>query len=76
MKGKTEAVHRRIVRQAVVPRAIRSIGYDVRTQVLEIEFTNESVYRYYDVPEDVYTRFMRPFFNAFIPEKYDFVRVR
>jgi hypothetical protein len=75
MKGKMGIVHRRIVRQAVVSRAIRSIGYDVRTQTLEIEFTNESVYRYYGVPEDVYTRFMPPFFNAFILEKYDFARV-
>jgi hypothetical protein len=74
-------LYKRIVRQPVVSRAIRSIGYDAQTRILELEFTNESVYRYLDVPEDVYTRFMQPgskgkFFNAFIVEKYDFVRVR
>jgi len=33
--------------------AIRSDGYDSRSSVLEIEFTSESVYRYYHVSPDV-----------------------
>ena len=30
--------------------ALRSVGYDQEQRVLEIEFTNGAVYRYFDVP--------------------------
>ncbi len=33
---------------------IASIGYDLETSTLEIEFLNGSVYQYYNVPESVY----------------------
>ena len=35
-------------------RARRSIGYDQERQILEIEFANGAVYRYFDVPAEVY----------------------
>ena len=37
--------------------AIRSVGYDAKSQILEIEFTNGSVYDYYDVPHEIYQEF-------------------
>lgn len=37
---------------------ISSIGYDVNTATLEIEFLNGSIYQYYDVPEYVYEELM------------------
>ena len=37
--------------------AICSVGYDSRSRVLEIEYSNHCVYDYYDVPPDVYQQF-------------------
>lgn len=36
---------------------IESIGYDLRSQTLEIEFLNGSIYQYFDVPENVFIDF-------------------
>ena len=35
-----------------------SIGYDAFTKILEVEFYEEGVYHYYEVPETVYTQLM------------------
>ena len=45
-------------RTPVVSSNIKSIGYDSNSKILEVEFTNMSVYRYYEVPEDVYEELM------------------
>jgi len=37
---------------------MRSVGYDAGERVLEIEFPNGDVYRYFDVPESVYDGLM------------------
>ena len=37
---------------------IRWVGYDSKKQVLEVEFHNGSIYRYYDVPEQVHKDFL------------------
>jgi len=37
---------------------ITSIGYDPETKTLEVEFSGERVYRYYDVPVDLHAEFM------------------
>jgi len=37
---------------------IASIGYDSQKQILEVEFHQGSIYRYYDVPEIVYNGLM------------------
>ena len=37
---------------------IESIGYDSNSKILEIEFNNYSIYRYYEVAEDVYDELM------------------
>ena len=34
---------------------IKSLGYDVSSFLLEVEFTNGKVYQYLDVPSDVYS---------------------
>lgn len=34
--------------------ALRSVGYDTKARILEIEFINGSVYDYYDVPPETY----------------------
>ncbi len=33
---------------------IESIGYDSKSQTLEIEFLNGSIYQYFDVPQQIY----------------------
>jgi len=33
---------------------LESVGYDEETKILEIEFKGGSVYRYYNVPKDIY----------------------
>ena len=47
-----------IERTPVSSSALRSVGYYEDSQTLEIEFTNRAVYRYYDVPPDVYRELM------------------
>lgn len=45
-------------RKAVSSSNIASIGYDVNSQTLEVEFLSGGVYQYFDVPEQVYTDLM------------------
>ncbi|MGA2032943.1 MAG: KTSC domain-containing protein [Thermoguttaceae bacterium] len=47
-----------IRRSAVASSALRSVGYDEGRRILEIEFTNGAVYRYFDVPAEVYRGLM------------------
>ncbi len=47
-----------IHRVAVSSSAVRSVGYDEQRQILEIEFPNRAVYRYYDVPPNVHRGLM------------------
>ena len=47
-----------IRRTFVSSSAIRSVGYDQASNVLEIEFPNGTVYQYYDVPKSVYQGLM------------------
>jgi hypothetical protein len=60
---------------------LRSIGYDISTQTLEIEFNSGGVYQYFHVPENVYTGLMDAsshgrYFNHFIRDEYPTRRVR
>lgn len=45
-------------RQPVTSSNIASIGYDVDSQTLEIEFLNGGVYQYFDVPQHVHDELM------------------
>jgi len=47
-----------IERTPVRSSALRSVGYDQEQRVLEIEFTNGTVYQYFDVSPDVYRGLM------------------
>lgn len=37
---------------------IAAIGYDLDTQILEVEFTNGDVYQYMGVPSEIHEAFM------------------
>ncbi len=59
---------------------IESIGYDSRSQTLEIEFLNGSVYQYFDVPEHIYSGLMNAdshgkYLNANIKGVYRYSKV-
>jgi hypothetical protein len=47
-----------IERTPVRSSALRSVGYDPKQRVLEIEFIQGAVYRYFDVPPKVYRGLM------------------
>jgi hypothetical protein len=62
-----------VLRVAVLSRAIRSVGFQNGT--LEIEVASGDVYRYLDVPRDVFVEFMRAeskgsFFNERIRDSF------
>jgi hypothetical protein len=46
-----------VLREVVESSSLKSIGYDRRTQTVEVEFANGSVYRYEDVPLALWTEF-------------------
>jgi hypothetical protein len=59
---------------------VASIGYDPSTLTLEVEFTNGSIYQYFDVPEMVYQEFMRAgskgqFLHTNIKNNYRYTKV-
>ena len=55
--------------------SIDSVSYDESSATFEVEFQNGAVCRYYDVPSDIYQRFLRAsshlgFLHAFIKDSY------
>lgn len=69
-------------RTHVVSSNISSVGYDLQTRILEIEFLNGSIYRYFHVPQSEYQGLMRApshgrYFDANIKKGgYNFSRIR
>jgi KTSC domain len=68
-------------RRPVHSSSLRSLGYDPRSRILEIEFHNTGVYRYYDVPETVLKEMLAQeslggYFNTQIRDIYSCRRVR
>src|SRR6476469_2589502 len=71
----------RIPRQPVHSSAIAKIGYSKRHHVLEIEFVNGAVYRYFDVPVSVHRDLMSAeskarFYDSNIRKHYRSILVR
>lgn len=67
-------------RYSVASSNISSIGYDVQTQTLEVEFLNGTIYQYYGVPQNMYDQLMQQgskgrFLNTYIKNAYAFSRV-
>lgn len=68
-------------RQRVSSSNIRSIGYEVGTGTLEVEFNNGGVYQYFNVPEATYSALMRAsskgaYLNDHVKERYRCRKVR
>lgn len=71
----------RIPRQSVQSTAIAKVGYSKRRHILEIEFVNGAVYRYFDVPVSVYRELMSAeskarFYDSNIKKHYRSALVR
>jgi hypothetical protein len=67
-------------RKRVNSSKLRSVGYDEKTRVLEVEMSNGQVYQYTGVYPEVYRRFMgapnpTSFFDDKIAEEYSSKRV-
>ena len=59
---------------------MRSVGYELRSQILEIEFQSGAVYEYLDVPRKVHEELMSAeskgqYFNSEIRDDYEFVHI-
>lgn len=59
---------------------MRSVGYQPKSRILEIEFDSGAVYQYLEVPARVYERLLRAeskgrYFNSEIRETYPYVQV-
>lgn len=67
-------------RYSVASSNISSIGYDPGTETLEVEFLNNSIYQYYNVPQNMYDQLMMEpskgrFLNTYIRNAYPYSRV-
>lgn len=73
-----------MTRLAVQSSNLKSVGYDVKTAILEVEFVNLSVYQYERVPSTVWAEFRRrmgsgesigKYFNAHVRSSYTFTKI-
>jgi frataxin-like iron-binding protein CyaY len=67
-------------REYITSSNLRSIGYDVNSSTLEIEFNNGAIWQYFDFPESKWYEFRSTdsfgkYFNREIRNKYRETRV-
>jgi len=60
---------------------LKSVGYDLASKTLEVEFNSGRIYQYFNVPESAYQGLMSAgshgqYFHRFIKNSYDYQRVR
>jgi len=70
-----------MIRQPVSSSNIRSIGYDAKSQALEIEFHSGGIYQYFNVPESIYSALMSAsshgsYFHRHIEDRYRWAQIR
>lgn len=51
-------------RKCVSSSNIASVGYDFVQSILEVEFSNGTVYQYFNVPQRVYTEIMNASYHG------------
>ena len=69
-----------MIRDPVASSTVASIGYDPETETLEVEFTNGSVYQYFNIPSHLNDEIMASsskgqFLNTYIKNGYPYSRV-
>lgn len=70
-----------MIRQPVSSSNICSIGYDAKSQTLEIEFHSGGIYQYFNVPESIYSELMSAsshgsYFHRRIEDRYQWTKIR
>jgi hypothetical protein len=60
---------------------LAAVGYDPKTETLEIEFLHGGVYQYLEVPEEVYTELMAAsshgsYFNSMIRGAFSYHQIK
>jgi hypothetical protein len=68
-------------RQPVTSSNIRGIGYDPKSQILEIEFHGSGIYQYFKVPQTVYNALMTAsshgsYFAHYIRKQYRWKKIQ
>ena len=68
-------------RQPVESTVLASVGYDAKARVLEIEFHSGAIYRYLEVPEEIFRQLLAAeskgnFFGKNIRDKFRSERVK
>ena len=68
-------------RKSIVSSNLSSIGYDLPSSILEVEFKNGSIYQYLGVPENVYKKLVTSpsigsYLNKHIKNAYRFNQVK
>lgn len=61
-------------------KSVRVVAYDAERRTLDVEFATSKVYRYFDVPPDVYAWLERveskgKFINRLVRDKYRYERL-
>lgn len=69
-----------MTRDSVASSNLASAGYDEASQTLEVEFSNGTIYQYYNVGSALYEQFMHApskgqFLNVYIKNGYPYSRV-
>lgn len=67
-------------RQAFISSALASAGYQKDQKILELEFSNSNIYRYYNIPSYIYQNLLSApshgtYFNLDIRDYYDYKKV-
>jgi hypothetical protein len=67
-------------RQSVSSSNIVSLGHDAQSQTLEVEFSNGTIYQYFNVDDNLYQQLMSApskgqFLNTYIKNAYPYSRV-
>jgi hypothetical protein len=69
-----------MIREPVESSNILSIGYDPEKFILEVEFKDDTIYHYFEVPENHYKALMSAlsqgkYLSQFIKPNFDFKRI-
>ena len=70
-----------MIRQTVSSSNIRSIGYDAKSQTLEIEFQDGDIYQYFSIPKSIYNALMSAssygsYFHCYIKDQYQWTKIQ
>lgn len=69
-----------MIRTPVASSNLASVGYEADTRTLEVEFTDGSIYQYFEVPESVYSGLIRAaskggYMHANVRDRYRYRRL-